>query len=197
MDKTSPSAETRESTVSAQKKQIRRDIARWKCALSDEQSLQLAEQIYVHVANWELFRKAKTILLYHSLPDEVSTLCFLERIYPAKQVLLPVVCGEELELRLYQGTDALQAGAFQVHEPTGETFTKYDKIDLCLIPGVAFDPQGGRLGRGKGYYDRLLPCIQAPKAGICYECQLLREVPKDSHDVRMDYLFTESGILIC
>ena len=68
-----------------------------------------------------------------------------------------MVKGDDLELRLYTGDDRLTEGAFHIDEPTGTAFTDYAAIDLAVIPGVAFDRRGNRLGRGKGYYDRLLP----------------------------------------
>lgn len=72
-------------------------------------------------------------------------------------------------------------------EPTGELFTDYDLIDVAIVPGMAFDREGHRLGRGKGYYDRFL--AQLPhiyKIGICFPFQLVDKVPADVHDILMD-----------
>ena len=66
-----------------------------------------------------------------------------------------------------------------------------DEIDLAVIPGVAFDRYGHRLGRGKGYYDRLLPQIPAPKVGICFPFQLIEEVPAEAFDFRMDTIIAQ------
>ena len=72
-------------------------------------------------------------------------------------------------------------------EPTGEVFDNYTDIDLAVIPGVAFDKDGNRMGRGKGYYDRLLPKLgNTYKIGICLPFQLVEKIPTDEHDVRMD-----------
>ena len=104
-----------------------------------------------------------------------------------KQILLPVVIGNDLELRLYTGPQDLKKGAYGIEEPVGEPFTDYASIDLAIIPGVAFDVHGNRLGRGKGYYDRLLPRLpHIYKIGICFPFQLLEEVPTEALDVRMD-----------
>ena len=82
-------------------------------------------------------------------------------------------------------------GVYGIEEPTGEAFTDYAAIDFIVVPGVAFDAKGNRLGRGKGYYDRLLPRIPtAYKAGICFPFQLVEEVPAESFDVRMDIIIT-------
>lgn len=137
------------------------------------------------------FRAASTLLLYHSLPDEVFTHDFIQRWSQQKQLLLPVVVGDELELRRYTSPADLQIGAFGIEEPTGELFTEYDKIDLAVIPGVAFDRNGNRLGRGKGYYDRLLPHLKGcHKIGICFPYQLVEEVPVEPFDIPMDEVLT-------
>lgn len=132
------------------------------------------------------FRQSDTVLLYYSLPDEVCTHDFIRRWCRSKQLLLPVVVGDELELRRYTGPDDMAIGAYGIAEPTGEAFTAWSAIDLAVVPGVAFDARGHRLGRGKGYYDRLLPHLRALKVGICYPYQLLEEVPAEPFDVLMD-----------
>lgn len=83
--------------------------------------------------------------------------------------------------------DDLQEGAFHILEPTGTAFTDYDSIEIAVVPGMSFDAEGHRLGRGKGYYDRFLPRIpRAYKIGICFDFQKTPHVPTDAHDVPMD-----------
>lgn len=128
-----------------------------------------------------------TILLYHSLPDEVDT----HELIPAlsslgKTVLLPTIAGDELELHQYIGETALALSpAFGIHESTGPLFTDYRKIDLAIIPGMAFTPTGIRLGRGRGYYDRLLPKLKCPLVGVAFPFQIVDMVPCEKHDIRM------------
>ncbi len=137
------------------------------------------------------FLAAKTVLLYHSLSDEVNTHQFIEEWCLKKQLLLPVVVGEELELRLFQNMNELKIGSFGIAEPTGPLFTDYAKIDFVAVPGMAFDRNGHRLGRGKGYYDRLLPRLtNAYKAGICFPYQVVDEVPVEPTDITMDGIIT-------
>ena len=113
-----------------------------------------------------------------------------------KTILLPVVKGDELELRIYAGRQNLKNGeAYHIEEPTGEAFTAYEKIDLAIIPGVSFDAQGNRLGRGKGYYDKLLPLLHSYNIGICYNFQVSEKLPVEPFDRRMDEVWTENGIL--
>lgn len=132
---------------------------------------------------------AHTVLLYSALPDEVPTQPLLSRLATeGKTVLLPrVVNDTDMELRRYTSLQDLEQGAFGIMEPTGELFTDYHDIDVAVIPGMAFDREGHRLGRGKGYYDRFL--TQLPhtyKIGICFPFQLVDHVPADVHDILMD-----------
>ena len=151
------------------------------------QSAEILTALEAHPA----FRAASTILLYHSLPDEVDTHSFIRKWSAKKQILLPVVTGDDLELRVYTGPGDLATGAYGIEEPTGALFTDYDAIDFIVVPGVAFDRNGNRLGRGKGYYDRLLPRIpSAYKAGICFPFQIVEEVPAETFDIHMDEVIT-------
>lgn len=130
-------------------------------------------------------------MLYHSLKDEVDTHALIRKWSRKKRILLPVVVGDDLELRIYTGSEDMTIGAYGIEEPTGELFTDYAAIEFIAVPGVAFDRSGNRLGRGKGYYDRLLPRIpSAYKAGICFPYQLVEEVPAEAFDIRMDEVIT-------
>lgn len=132
-------------------------------------------------------RAAQTLLLYAPLPDEVDVSPLLETL-EGKTILLPKVTGEgTMELRRYTSAKDMQVGAFGIKEPTGELFTDYSQIDVAVIPGMAFDRQGHRLGRGKGYYDRFLAaCVKVYKIGVCFDFQMAGNVPCDAFDVAMD-----------
>ena len=139
---------------------------------------------------------ARTLLLYSALPDEVQINPLFDRLVAqGKTILLPrVVSDTDMELRLYTCADSLQSGAFGIMEPTGPHFTDYDAIDVAVVPGVAFDAEGHRLGRGKGYYDRFLPLIPgAYKIGLCFPWQLVDEVPADAHDIMMDCVISQNA----
>ena len=100
--------------------------------------------------------------------------------------------GDDLEIRIYTAPEDLATGAYGIKEPTGKLFTDYTTIDFIAVPGVAFDRNGNRLGRGKGYYDRLLPRIpQAYKVGICFKFQIVEEIPAEPFDIRMDEIITQ------
>lgn len=147
----------------------------------------MSEEICGRVFCSVWWQKADTLLLYYPLADEVDVRPLIQKAYKdGKRVLLPVCCGEELELHLYEGESSLSPGAFGIMEPTGALFPVecYPDIQLALIPGMAFDGKGHRLGRGKGYYDRLLPSLTGARlTGICFPFQLLDEVPTAPHDI--------------
>ena len=165
-----------------------------------EKSLQSQTQLTAHsIALLEQLEKhphfiaAQTVLLYHSLGDEVQTHDFIEKWCTHKQILLPVVQGDELELRHYTGKGCLNKGAFHIEEPMGAAYTDYTHIELSIIPGMAFDRNGNRLGRGKGYYDKLLSKLTSYNIGICYRFQAKDEIPCEPFDIPMDEVWTEEG----
>lgn len=133
---------------------------------------------------------ARIILLYCALPDEVQTQRLMdELVRQGKTVLLPkVINNTDMELRRYTSTKDLSLGAYGIMEPTGEHFTDYASIDVAVIPGMAFDNKGHRLGRGKGYYDRFLSQLTSKtyKIGLCFPWQQVDYVPTDANDIAMD-----------
>ncbi len=152
---------------------------------SGELSLQCMSRLLSHPR----IIAARVVLMYCSLPDEVDTRDALDRLVEAgKCVLLPQVTGPDtMCLRVYRGKDDLREGAFHISEPQGPVFTAYGDVDVAVVPGMAFDGRGHRLGRGRGYYDRLLPQLsRAYKIGVCYDFQKVDEVPTDPYDVVMD-----------
>ena len=134
----------------------------------------------------------QTILLYHSLPDEVNTHDLIRILYAqGYTILLPTVVGCNLTLHVYEGEDTMNIGlAYGIQESLGKLFTEYSHIDLAIIPGMAFTQQGDRLGRGKGYYDRLLPQLTCPLIGIAFPFQLVPTIPTESHDIQMTEIIT-------
>lgn len=124
------------------------------------------------------------------MKDEVHTHTFIEKWRTEKQVLLPVVKGEVLELRLYTGPEQMKTGAYGISEPEGLPFENHEIIDLIIVPGVSFDLKGYRLGRGKGYYDRLLPSLSGKKIGVCFSFQLVEDIPTETFDIPMDQVIS-------
>ena len=190
------------------KSEVRQEIKRRKAACSAEERAALSREVTAKLMDTSQWQQARTVLLYHSLPDEVATHDLInEALAAGKRVLLPVVVGADLELREYSTSESLREGAFHILEPTGAPFTDYAAIDLAVIPGVAFTPDGRRLGRGRGYYDRLLARISSPSShsspfspslkergpggesyliGLCWPFQLLPDLPTEPHDRLMN-----------
>ena len=176
-----------------QKKQLRKQIKEEKRSHTAEVLMAKSSALLAQLEKHPRFIASKTILCYYSLGDEVQTHAFVEKWHTTKKILLPVVVGDILELRHYTGKDCLVEGAFHIEEPAGENFTGFDEIELGIIPGISFDRQGNRLGRGKGYYDKLLPKLHAYNIGICYQFQAREEIPCEPFDKPMNEVWTEEG----
>ena len=132
----------------------------------------------------------QTVMLFSALPDEVDMQAFADKCLNAgKTVLLPVVKGDDIEVRSYEGQQKMQSGAFGILEPQTAQFVDYQKIDVIYVPGMAFTEDGSRLGRGKGYYDRFLslPALRnVRKIGVCASWRKVENLPCEAHDVKMD-----------
>ena len=142
-----------------------------------------------------LFLKSRNILLYHSLPDEVQTASFIEKWYKEKNIFLPVVEGNDLTIKKFEPKNLIK-GSFNILEPQGDPINDLAIIDLAIIPGVAFDRKCNRLGRGKGFYDRLLKNLKCKKIGIAFTFQIIDSVPVDEFDVPLDGIVSEKEIII-
>ena len=179
--------------METKKHELRRLVAQKKRTYSQAQLAEWSSNLLAKLEDHPVFIQAKTILMYYSLPDEIQTHEFVERWSKSKHIVLPVVNGNELELRYYHGTENLKKGSYGIEEPCNTAPVDCQKIDLAIIPGVSFDTAGNRLGRGKGYYDRLLPQLSAYKIGICFQFQIASLLPTEPFDVRMDEVWTENG----
>lgn len=140
----------------------------------------------------KLFKFAHTILLYYSMDDEVNThglVAVLQR--EGRRVLLPRVRdNQNLDIVPLTPNSLHPSGKYHIMEPSGEPFTDYTAIDIAIIPGLAFTQDGKRLGRGKGYYDRLLAQMPSVyKMGLCFPFQLVKDIPTEENDILMDEVF--------
>lgn len=176
------------------KDDIRRRIKAQKALLSDSEKRSAANAVFAMLEKTAAFMMADKILLYHSLPDELSTVEFIERWHDRKHFFLPRVNGVDLEILPYDRSH-LRLGAFHIEEPAGNDVEEIDNIELIIVPAVAYDRAGNRVGRGKGYYDRLLSRTPATKIGVGYDFQLVDEIDAEQHDVRMDIVITQSSAI--
>lgn len=177
-----------------EKSEIRRNIKRLRMMLSEMEKEEAASEVFAQLEKTAAFMMAQNILMYHSLPNELSTISFLKKWKDRKNFFLPRVNGVNLDLLPYIESE-LERGAFDIEEPQGSELANVEDIDLMIIPAVAFDRRGNRLGRGKGFYDRLLATSRATKIGVGYEFQLMEELPSEKHDVPMDMVITQYSYL--
>jgi len=168
------------------KKTIRNIIKARVRAMGDAERSDEALKLLNSISSEPHFIEAQKVLIYNPLPDEIDVLPILERFKAEKQFFMPVVDGDNLKILPY--TEEQRIGAFNISEPVGSDFVSIDSIDLVIVPGVGFSSDGCRLGRGKGFYDRLLSGATCYKIGVCFECQNNPDigVVSEPHDVRMD-----------
>ncbi|WP_279149595.1 5-formyltetrahydrofolate cyclo-ligase [Muribaculum intestinale] len=176
------------------KEEIRSRIKARKAMLTDAERQSAADAVFAVLENSVAFMLADNILLYHSLPDELSTKAFIEKWHDRKNFFLPRVHGVNLEVLPYNRS-SLRLGAFQIEEPQGDDVRDISSIELIVVPGVAYDRCGNRVGRGKGFYDRLLASTRATKVGVGYDFQLVDDIDSEPHDVVMDLVVTEHEII--
>lgn len=149
------------------------------------------------------YHAAKTVMWYVDAGSEVRTRHSLpEALTHGKRVVVPwcVVETNELELFLLEDMSELVEGAYKILEPKEELRqlpakkVQPEELDLVMVPGTAFDPRGGRMGQGKGYYDRLLSRARhdSPLVALAFDCQIFDEIPVAPHDVFMDLVLTET-----
>lgn len=172
------------------KKMTRQRIRMLIAAMTAERKLEQSEAIWKRFEETELFKNATDILVYWSMPDEVQTPAFIDRWAGRKNFYLPSIQDDDLVVKRYTGQSGLVDGAqFGIPEPDGPRVTDLSHISLVIVPGRAFDREGHRLGRGRGFYDRLLPQLaHAVKAGVCFDCQILPAVPVEDNDIKMDVI---------
>ncbi len=163
------------------KKSLRQQIRTRKKEHSFEQLKSQSEIILGKLEQHPDFVRAHRVMLYASLPDEVQTLSFLDKWKKRKQIILPTVVGDDIIPVELTADSQMVEGDFHILEPENHPYS--GSLDLIVVPGMAFDKAGHRLGRGRGYYDRFL--IKYPDVktiGICFDFQLLESIPTESHD---------------
>ena len=150
---------------------------------------ELSTVIVDKLLNIDIYKKAKVVALYYSLPMEVNTIDLINKALIDKIVLLPKVVNENIKfIKINSNTKYLKSN-FNVLEPIGEEYL--GNIDLIIVPGVVFDKNKNRLGYGKGYYDKYLCSKDIYKIGICFSEQIIDNIPNEKHDIKVDMIITE------
>lgn len=177
----------------SKKKVIRGKIRNMLCTLSDDFMQQQADIVFHKIENMDCFYNAKNILLYYSLPTELPTHKVIDEWNATKTILLPRVDSDSLRIYEYDSSE-MEIGSYDVMEPSARCLEhSIHDIDVAIVPAMAFDHDGNRLGHGKGYYDRLLASASTiKKIGVAFDCQILDYVPHDILDVKMDAVVSAS-----
>jgi 5-formyltetrahydrofolate cyclo-ligase len=149
------------------------------------------------------YAQARTVMYYVDVRSEVRTRHYLPTaLTHGRRIVVPYCVGQELELFHLTAMDQLAVGMYKILEPRAELRglpehrVQPQELDLIMVPGVAFDRTGARMGHGFGYYDRLLQNARpdAPLVALAFECQLFPEIPTQAHDIFMDKILTEKAV---
>jgi 5-formyltetrahydrofolate cyclo-ligase len=145
----------------------------------------------------ELLTCISTLCVYLSRAEEVSTDTVVARLLTTHRVVIPKVqANHQLSLHAISSLDDVSLGAFAIREPHEHCpIVHPHDVELFVVPGLAFDIYGNRLGHGAGYYDQLLQGITAPKIALAHEWQIIGTIPTTKHDVPMDMVITDQRIL--
>lgn len=145
----------------------------------------------------DLYKNAKAIMLYMPLGKETDTSEIIKKSFAdGKKVAFPVTDEKSGEITPCYATAETEftKGGFSVKEPCGNDIANPTDFDVVIVPGIAFDTMGNRIGFGKGCYDKLLCKTNAVRVGFCYELQICDEIPAEEFDIKMDCIITETGI---
>ena len=182
------------------KDQIRKEMKAKRRALTKEEVVRVSSAAAEVFLSSECYNSAKTIMLYMPLGNETDTGEIVKRaLEDGKKVVLPVTDEKTGSITpyFYDESTALEKGGFSVTEPKNALAAPKTEIDMVLVPGIAFDRFGSRVGFGKGCYDMFLKGMNVVRVGLCYEFQLCDSIPLDEHDIKMDFIVTEKGVIEC
>ncbi len=189
------------SSLEEQKRRLRALARQRRQAV--ENAAQLSQIILDRALQLPAYRQARVVMFYVDAGSEVQTRLHLPRVLADGKLLVVPWCEDDhLQLFRLEAIDELGPGMYNILEPRPEWRRRPERrvaatvLDVVLAPGVAFDPQGRRLGQGRGYYDRLFPQLRpdAIRIGLAFEAQMFPNVPVAEHDVQMHHVVTEARV---
>jgi 5-formyltetrahydrofolate cyclo-ligase len=189
--------------IHEKKKEIRQEISATLSALSKEEKSGIVELIEKRLFDFANFLESKIVLLYVESPNEVSTFNIIRRSYMLQKiVVLPAYDYEKEEISLHKidnpDKDVIP-GPRGILGPNPDRCKRVpvDCIDIAIIPAIALDEKGGRIGKGDGWYDRLIPQlpITTRKVALGFDCQVTLQIPMEPHDKHVDIIITEKRII--
>jgi 5-formyltetrahydrofolate cyclo-ligase len=176
------------------KDQLRQESKRIRAALREEACQDASATICCHIQDWGVFQEAEVVLTYMPMRREVDLTPLCARFQKKGWAIPRIRPGGEMVFQVYDPTQ-LVLHPYGMLEPGPLCpVIPPEAIQLALVPGLAFDLNGWRLGYGGGFYDRFLCSYRGSYAGITYQALLKEDVPHDSHDIPMQFLITETGI---
>jgi len=182
-----------------EKYEIRKAFLKKRDSLPILEIFEKSNRIVANLLSLEEFKESKAIFLYISFGSEVNTHGLIRLLFGKKRVFVPVVDKEKKEIFISELREwkELSSGAYGILEPKKEHIRKGNvkEVEIAIVPGIAFDEEGYRIGYGGGYYDKLLKKMDGGKIGIAYDFQVLKKLPHEDHDVKMDKIVTEKRIL--
>ena len=183
------------------KEKLRKEIKEKRRKQTKEENRKKSKEIKEKLFSLPEFKDAEAVLFYISYGGEVFTHDMIHESFYKKNIIVPVSNTEDCSLRLshLKSWEELGLGSYGILEPRVEKIrkTKIKDIDLIIVPGVAFDKTGNRLGHGKGYYDRLLEQSNVVSIGLCFEFQLVEKILTEHHDKPVDIIITENRVINC
>jgi len=189
--------------IKEEKQRIRCEMRKLRRNLPESLVTSWSKQIADYFCSWSIYQQCKSIMFYLAMPDEVQTEQMIkDALRLGKQVCVPLLGEKHGEMTAAEITsiDELIVGKYGLKMPNQETARLIlpSSIQMVVVPAVAFDRNGNRLGLGAGYYDRFLPkAINSVLIGMTWECQLANILPDEEHDIKMQYLMTEHGLTNC
>lgn len=157
---------------------------------------ELDDRICKNLLKSDFYKNAETVLFYAALDEEINIdKCIISAIDSGKKAALPVCTDTDGNMRFYyiNSLNDLKAGAFGVREPDTDFCHEVKDFNgsVCVVPGIAYDVKGYRLGYGKGYYDRFLKNFPLISVGLCYNELVRTSLPTEEYDIPVDYIVTE------
>ncbi|MBC8257619.1 MAG: 5-formyltetrahydrofolate cyclo-ligase [SAR324 cluster bacterium] len=182
--------------------EIRQSVIRQRKLLSAEKKRLAEIEMLKSLSKWDLFKNAAIVHIFLAKTAEPETRQIIELGWKyGKQIGVPCILPDKLELFHSQlnSFDNLSAGSLGVLEPSAETRIELSPkiFELIIVPGLAFDRNGGRIGYGKGYYDKFLANSSAFLLALAFDFQVLDRVPAEPHDISMNGILTETGLIFC
>jgi 5-formyltetrahydrofolate cyclo-ligase len=180
------------------KTSVRKEILGKRNALLPQEIKELSSAIQKNLSVLDSFVKSKIVLFYASHISEVRTDEMILESLLSRKVLLPRMEGGGIIPTLIMDLDNLIPGYGGIREPLLAPSVKSSSIDCVIVPGIAFDEFGNRVGTGKGFYDKFLKkATHAVKIGLAFESQMVDSIDQEEHDVQMDFVVTEKRIIDC